>query len=803
MTDILTTLYFQHDLKFVLLAALICALSSFACVSILNHARRSVGVVRAIWLGGAAVAVGFGIWATHFVAVLAFDVGFPAAYDVGMTLASLVIAIAVCGVGLAMAALGKRPSDLLLGGAVVGIGISTMHYTGMNALQVGGQVGWNSGLVAASIVAGMVLSALAIRVGANRTPRPRLIGAGLLTLAICAMHFTAMGAAGFENCYPIAVEGEIKPALLSLFVGIGSILILLAALGAVYLDLRDRKRNAAEQSRMRGLADAAVEGLIVCDQRMVVAVNASFQRLLGNAQSEIAGRQISDFLAPTDCITLFDNVNQLLETELTALSGERIPVEVVLREVDFGGRVHQAIAVRDLRARKQAEHHIRFLAHHDPMTGLANRATFNKRLEDEIARAALAGRPLAVMCLDLDRFKEVNDLFGHAAGDSLLQKVAQIIEGQRAEGHFPARLGGDEFALILPGIGSAQAAADVAETLLAAFVRANDDAGDGTMISASIGVALYPRDADQPDQLMTFADTALYCAKEDVRGTYRLFEAQMGAQVRDRRQLEHDLRLALNEGQLSLVYQPQVDIDSGEVTGFEALLRWTHPQRGPISPAVFVPIAEESGLILQLGEWVLRTACREAASWQEPLMVAVNVSAVQLHASHFVDLTREILFQTGLSPSRLEIEITETAMIRNMNRALHGLRQLKAMGIKVAMDDFGTGYSSLSNLRAFPFDRIKVDQSFIRAVHSNDQSAAIVRAVLGLGKGLNLPILAEGVEGPEELEFLRSEICDAAQGYWFGKPLPISAYSDIVEGLRKTLSTTQDEDVVFPHRASA
>jgi diguanylate cyclase (GGDEF)-like protein len=789
MSDLITTLFIQHDIRFVLLAAAICALSAFACISILTHARHSLGWMRTVWIGVAAVSAGFGIWATHFIALLAFDIGFPASYDVAITVASLMIAIAVCGAGVAMAAVGKKPSDLLLGGAIVGVGISTMHYTGMWALQVGGEVSWSSGLVALSVVFGMALSALAFHIGTARNKfMAQSAGAGLLTLAICAMHFTAMRAAGFENCYAIITSGDIQASILSLIIGVVSLAILAAAMGAVMLDLRERRRSVAEEGRLRSLADAAVEGLVVCNDRSIVAVNASFQLLLGE-NVDISGRDIDDFLSSIDRMALFDRPNQLVETELSTLSGDRIPVEIVLREVDFGGHAHHAVAVRDLRARKEAEHHIRFLAHHDAMTGLANRTSFNKRLEDEIARAKMMGQRLGVMCIDLDRFKEVNDLFGHAAGDALLQRVAATMEGALDVGQFAARLGGDEFAVILPVIGDG--AETAAAALLEAFSDANISNAEGGVISASIGIALYPDHAVAADQLMSFADTALYCAKDEGRGSYRLFEPQMGAQMRDRRQLEHDLRLALARGQLRLAYQPQVDIRSSSVTGFEVLLRWTHPDRGAVPPSKFIPIAEETGLITQLGEWVMRMACEEAAGWANPLTVAVNVSAVQLHGAHFVDFVRDVLQTTGLAPERLELEITETAMIRNINRAISNLRQVKALGVRVAMDDFGTGYSSLSNLRAFPFDRIKVDQSFIRSVNDNDQSAAIVRAVLGLGKGLNLPILAEGVERIEELQFLSNEVCDSAQGYWFGRPQDISTYRDIVDGKCTTLSVPE------------
>ena len=276
--------------------------------------------------------------------------------------------------------------------------------------------------------------------------------------------------------------------------------------------------------------------------------------------------------------------------------------------------------------------------------------------------------------------------------------------------------------------------------------------------------------------MLSHADTALYRAKTDGRNTYRFFEAAMGAAVRERRMLEHDLRMAIARNELRLVYQPQKGLQDESMTGFEALLRWKHPIRGEISPAVFIPIAEESGTILEIGDWVIKTACREAATWEQPLTVAVNVSAVQLYNPDFVQQLHQTLLDTGLSPRRLEIEITETALVRDFNRALTTLRLIKALGIRIAMDDFGTGYSSLSNLRAFPFDKIKIDGSFIKSVNSNEQAATIVRAVLGLGRGLGLPVLAEGVETAAELQFLRDELCDEVQGYLLGRPAAIGQF---------------------------
>ncbi|HEX4390869.1 MAG TPA: GGDEF domain-containing phosphodiesterase, partial [Mycobacterium sp.] len=295
-------------------------------------------------------------------------------------------------------------------------------------------------------------------------------------------------------------------------------------------------------------------------------------------------------------------------------------------------------------------------------------------------------------------------------------------------------------------------------------------------ISTSIGIAMCPSDAMDRESLLSHADTALYRAKTEGRNTYRFYEASMGAAVRERRMLEHDLRLAIARNEMRLVYQPQKGAQDETMTGFEALLRWKHPARGEISPAVFIPIAEESGAILDIGNWVLRTACRDAAAWEQPLTVAVNVSAIQLYNPDFVQEMHQTLLDTGLSPRRLEIEITETALVRDFNRALTTLRQVKALGVRIAMDDFGTGYSSLSNLRAFPFDKIKIDGSFIKSVNSNEQAATIVRAVLGLGRGLGLPVLAEGVETEAELQFLRNEKCDEVQGYLLGRPAAIGSF---------------------------
>jgi diguanylate cyclase (GGDEF)-like protein len=618
-----------------------------------------------------------------------------------------------------------------------------------------------------------------------------LLGSLLLVAAICSHHFIAMGAVTIVPDPTLAISESALPARwLAVAVAMASLTLLLLAYAVLALDVRDRRRAGLEGERLISLANAAVEGLVVCRGDMIVSANESFGRLVGRNAADLAGVPLSRVLPEAAAsLALTGPSDQPLEAELNGLPDGAIPVELITRPVTYGNQPHYAVAVRDLRARRRAEGQIHFLAHHDALTGLANRTSFATRLDQEIKRAEATGGRLAVLCLDLDRFKEINDVFGHAAGDTLLMTVARSVTALLGTSELMARLGGDEFAILMP-CDHAAAAGRLAEQIHEALRQDSGDAS-GPVIATSVGIALYPDDAQDRALLLSYADTALYRAKAEGRGTYRFFEARMGAQVRDRRRLEHDMRHAVARGEMHLAFQPQTEVRTGDVTGFEVLLRWRHPERGPVSPALFIPIAEESGAIVQIGEWVLREACREAARWSVPLSVAVNVSAVQLHAPHFVQTVHEALFQTGLRPARLEIEITETALIRDPSRAQATLRQLKALGVRLAMDDFGTGYSSLSNLRTYPFDKIKIDGSFVRAVDANEQAKAIVRSVLGLGRGLGLPVLAEGVETAAELRFLADENCQAAQGYLMGKPGPIEDFREYTHRMTAETSSAK------------
>jgi diguanylate cyclase (GGDEF)-like protein/PAS domain S-box-containing protein len=772
-----------HDLRLVAVAAIICALASFTTINLTHHVLRSEKRSRRLWLGVAATASGFGIWATHFVAMLAYSPGVESGYNISLTIVSLLAAMLLTGVGLEIALSPAIAGARWIGGGVIGGGIAVMHFTGMAAYEVAGRVHYDPWLVLAALVFGVLFAAAALAGGLRDwSMRSTFVGAALLTLAICGLHFTAMAAASMRPDPTIVISpGAVPEQGFSVLVSLVAFAVLLLTLAGLALDVRERRNAASEADRMRALANAAFEGLMVCDGETIITVNASLATLVGVSHEQLIGANISRILPGDAARRRFDEKpNVAFETTLKTAADAAIWVEVICRQLDFAGKPRRAIAIRDLRDRKKAEQDIHFLAHHDPLTGLANRNTFNEKLDQLIdahqANGLWSGRHLAVLCLDLDRFKEVNDLFGHAAGDELLRSVGIAISGALTSGQMLARLGGDEFAIVAPGLSDPTLAGRLAEKVLEALRGQSHSVAGGAMVSTSIGIATFPLDASDRASIMSHADTALYRAKAEGRGTFRFFESAMGEQLRDRRQIEHDLRFAISRGELHLVYQPQARADNQEVVGFEALVRWKSPSRGSIPPGVFIPIAEESGFIIQIGEWVLREACREAANWTEPLRIAVNVSAIQLHSPQFARLVHEVLIETGLSAARLELEITETALIRDFNRAIATLRQLKNLGVRIDMDDFGTGYSSLSNLRAFPFDKIKIDASFIKSVTDNPQAATIVRAVLGLGRGLGLPVLAEGVETAEELAFLVKEACPEVQGYYLGRPQSIDAF---------------------------
>ncbi len=551
-------------------------------------------------------------------------------------------------------------------------------------------------------------------------------------------------------------------------------------------DISERKR-AEEGLRLSArVFDSSNDGIMItAPDTTILAVNRAFSRITGFAEAEALGKTPRLLQSGWQDAAFYQAMWETLEKtghwrgEIwdRRKDGEMYAQWTSISAVkDAEGAITHYVAVlTDITARKIAEERLDHLASHDPLTDLPNRTLFHERARRALLRAKRSGEMVAVLFLDLDNFKNINDTLGHYVGDLLLQETARRLKASLRGHDTVARQGGDEFTILLEDLRDPQEAAVVAQKLLAVFDRPFLPEGNEVFVTASLGINLFPKDADNLDDLLRNADVAMYHAKEAGRNSYRFYSADLNVGARERLELETGLRKAIERGEMLLHYQPQFDLASGRVTGVEALLRWQHPERGLLTPGSFIPIAESTGLIGPIGEWVLEEACRQNKAWQaaglKRLSVAVNLSARQFLEGRFPGTIRGVLERTALDPRYLDLELTETMLMHDIGataRILHGLREL---GVILSIDDFGTGHSSLNYLKRFPVHRMKIDQSFVRGVHTDSEDAAIARAIISLGHGLGLKVVAEGVESAEQLAYVRAEGCDEVQGFHLARPM--------------------------------
>jgi diguanylate cyclase (GGDEF)-like protein/PAS domain S-box-containing protein len=536
-------------------------------------------------------------------------------------------------------------------------------------------------------------------------------------------------------------------------------------------DVTDRKRAeramAESEARLRSIVFASAEPLLLIDgEGRTLFANPAAAALFGRSVEAMTGTQLGLPLA----------AGRPAEVDIVIPGGGVRPAEMQFAATELDGRPVLVVSLHDLSERKRFEAHIQHLATHDRLTGLPNRALLDDRVEQAILHARRGRESLALLFVDLDQFKLVNDSYGHAAGDALLVEVAGRLRETVRDGDTVARLGGDEFVILLTSLSQPQDSAVVARKIAEALDRPLALEGGEIRVSASIGISLFPDDGEGLDALLQSADAAMYRAKDAGRNGFHYYSAEMGEQARARVELEAGLRRALEREELRMHFQPQVDLATGKVIALEALLRWEHPQRGMISPATFIPVAEDSGLIVPVGQWALRAACREAAGWAAAglgeVKVAVNLSARQFWRGSVTEAVRAALAESGLPPSRLELEITETVVARDLQQVMLSLEQLRRMGVGVAIDDFGTGYSSLAYLRSLPIQKLKIDRSFIQGIPADPEATALVGEIVRLAHVLSLTVVAEGVETAEQARYLRGAGCEAMQGFLFARPLP-------------------------------
>ncbi len=550
----------------------------------------------------------------------------------------------------------------------------------------------------------------------------------------------------------------------------------------------------ANDEAFRALVQHLQDIITVHDtQGITLYESPSTSRLLGYPPGALVGRIPFDSVHPKD-------LARTREAFANLLNGEppKTPVEFRFRHakghwiyleaqgnnlLEHPGIRGVVITSRDVSERKRAEQRAEYLSQHDGLTGLPNRLLMQDRLHQAIIQARRGGSVVALMFIDLDRFKTVNDSFGRVIGDALLKQVAERLRKCLRDTDTVARLGGDEFIIMIPDAATAQVVGEVAQRVLSEFSQPFSDGEQEMYVSASIGISLFPRDGSDPDELVKHADRAMYNAKDSGRNMYRYFTEDLNHEVREKVMLESGLRRAIDRGELRLFYQPIIDLHTRQVIGAESLVRWQHPSLGLIPPGKFIPVAEESDLIFRLGEWVLRAACKQLRAWQQEgfaLQVAVNVSARQFRDPKLADLVVAVMADSHVDPRLVEIELTESAIMHDARASISTLERLKSRGVSISIDDFGIGYSNLSSLKRLPLDTLKIDQSLVRDIATDTNDAAIVRAIIGLARSLGIKVLAEGVEDDVQLSFLNNYGCNYGQGFLFGRPVVPEAFVELV-----------------------
>jgi diguanylate cyclase (GGDEF)-like protein/PAS domain S-box-containing protein len=544
------------------------------------------------------------------------------------------------------------------------------------------------------------------------------------------------------------------------------------------------------EERLAKFMHASAEGIVFHKGGIITDVNPPLLDLIGHTLAEVRGRPALDFVAPDQRErvggVMAAAAELTYETAVQHQDGSRLPVEFIVRTMQYQGEQLRMTIVRDLRDRIEARSRIHHLAHHDALTGLPNRNAFIEQAEALVGHARAAGTAMALLFIDLDHFKRVNDSLGHLAGDALLKTVARRITGALRGGDLVARFGGDEFVALLAGNPPAAAVQEVAETLLAIVAAPIEMEGASISVTPSIGVALFPRDGDSSEDLIKHADTAMYHAKSRGRAGSRFFEPAMAEEALAALEMESRLARAIEAQEFVLHYQPQISLADGKLVGFEALIRWQHPENGLVAPDAFIPVAESRRLMLPIGHWVLREALREARRWRDDglasVPVAVNLSTMQFGASGFVESIERALADTGCDGAMLELELTERMLMEDLAEVRDSLMRLKALGVCIAVDDFGTGYTSLGHLKSLPIDRLKIDRSFVKDLPGDTGSAAIAHAIIQMARSLGLRTLAEGVENEAQYAWLRAQGCDELQGHWLAPPMSAAKLRSWLQG---------------------
>lgn len=778
----------SYDPVLIFISIIVVLISAFIALNISGMLFATVGKARIKWILLGALVMGLGIWSMHFIGMLAAHISLNMAYDMPLVIIS--IAPALFASGIAFAIISKpqvRKTEVLAGAVLITAGIVAMHHTGMAALQMQDTVQYDPLLWSLSVLVALISSLLAMFLLYYSRNRHgffwlKSASAALMALGTFGMHYIGMAAASFkaDDYLAAGTANSTESSYIAYNVGIGVLLILLIAILSIRSETKVKSLSDEYDRQFRSVIESATDGIVVTDANgFIMQWNNGAQCLFGYSKEEISCqdvRQIFPKASQTEDTQHqpADVIGKTIELLGLKKNGSQFPIELSTGKWETAKGPYYSLIIRDITDRKATEEKISNLVYLDSLTGLPNRRLFNDRLDLSIDQALENSTLLAVLYLDLDQFKLVNDTYGHQIGDQLLMEVADRIRSCITKADTLARLGGDEFILLLPNTDYTKAEATaqkILEVLNNPFLLNNE----AIFTTPSIGASLFPADGKDPETLVKNADIAMYRVKEEGKNHFQFFTSEMNDLVSRKSKIAMSIRRGLELGEFSVQYQPQFDIKTEKIIGVEALVRWQHTKWGPISPAEFIPIAEENGMILHIGEFVLRTACLQNKNWQDkglpPFRMAVNISAKQFSHGNIAAVVTSALDDAGLAPEFLELELTES-IIQGATSAISKMQELKAMGIHLSIDDFGTGYSSLSYLKLFPVDSLKIDQHFTRNIHNDPKDAALVDTIIKMAHNLELNVIAEGVETLEQLMFLKSKHCNQAQGYYFQKPLP-------------------------------
>jgi diguanylate cyclase (GGDEF)-like protein/PAS domain S-box-containing protein len=795
-------LFAAYELPLAALSILVAIFSSFVALDISSRLVRATGSLKQRWILSGAIVMGLGIWAMHFIGMLAFRMPMDVSYDLPLVIFSVLPVVVSCWLAFSII---SRPAisskHLFFGAILIGLGILSMHILGMEALMMSATVAHNAFLWTLAAVIAFTASYVALYLlfhlrKVHDFHWSKIASAIVMGIAVSGMHYTGMEAMLFSPTGEMGHGGGFvaDDNMLAYQIGAGMLLILGIAYQSVRSDKWITAQTAASELKFQSVIESANDAIIVANQNgTIIQWNRGAESIFGHAKEEALGQNLqlivpehhrkkhSAGMAHYATTGAPNVIGKTLELTGLHKDGSEIPIEMSLGTWRTGKAVFYSSIIRDITERKAAEEKISSLAYLDPLTGLPNRRLFNERLTGALESSAKTDEAFSLLYMDLDHFKMVNDTFGHSTGDALLYEVTERLKKQATEKDTISRLGGDEFTLLLPK-SDANEAADFAQRILDSFNEGFYFNGEELFVTPSIGISVYPADGEDADTLIKHADLALYRVKEQGKNNFQFFTAAMNEEYSRRSKIAIGIRKGLERGEFSVHYQPQVDIPTGDIIGAEALVRWTHPLMGPISPAEFIPVAEETGTIIGLGEFVLREACFQNKAWQDagmpPFRMAINISARQFAQTDICGSVRSALADSGLDAKYLELELTES-IIQGTSDAVSTMQELKDMDIHLSIDDFGTGYSSLSYLKLFPIDTLKVDQYFTRNLLLDPKDAALVDTIIRLAHNLELKVIAEGVETAEQLEFLKSRRCDYAQGYFFNRPLPPKEFERI------------------------